>query len=154
MHEIAVHAEFAAAHALRIAGQVAPLHGHNWRITARIQGDQLDRDGLVCDFHTVHDVLMQIIAPFHNNNLNDVPPFSKGVNPTAELVAQHIARELHLGLDAALAPHARLASVSVSEAPGCVATYSADPPAEGQPNELDEPLPVMAPSPDGGPSHG
>jgi len=145
MYEIAVHAEFAAAHALRIAGQTEPVHGHNWRVTARIQAERLDQDGLVCDFHTVHDVLMQTIHPFHNNHLNEVPPFSNGVNPTAELVARHIARELHLGLDAALAPNARVASVSVTEAPGCVATYTAPNPAAGESNELDEPLPTLDP---------
>ncbi|MEL7472774.1 MAG: 6-carboxytetrahydropterin synthase [Planctomycetota bacterium] len=135
MYEITVHAEFAAAHAIAIVGALEPLHGHNWRITARIQAQTLDTDGLVCDFHTVHHTLLDIIEPFHNNNLNEQPPFNAGVNPTAELVAHHIAKELHERLDEALAPNARLASVSVTEAPGCVATYTPEP------GELERDLP-------------
>lgn len=137
MYEIAVHAEFAAAHAITIAGAVEPLHGHNWRVTARFTAHALDHDGLVCDFHTIHHTLTEILTPFHNNNLNEQPPFDEGVNPTAELVARHIARELHRALDEALAPHARLTSVSVTEAPGCVATYTPDP------AEIDDPLPIL-----------
>jgi 6-pyruvoyltetrahydropterin/6-carboxytetrahydropterin synthase len=123
MYEIAVHCEFCAAHALMISGQREPVHGHNWKVTAVIAGSTLDADGLLCDFHTAEDVLKEIVSPFDNNNLNACEPFSKGTNPSAELVAKHIADELAERLDEALRPHARVASVSVTEAPGCVAKY-------------------------------
>lgn len=123
MYEITVQTEFCAAHALMISGQREPVHGHNWKVAAVIAGAALDGDGLLCDFHTVEDVLKEIVSPFDNNNLNACEPFSKGVNPSAELVAKHIADEMAERLDAALRPHARVASVSVTEAPGCVAKY-------------------------------
>lgn len=122
MYEIAVHAEFCAAHALVIAGTREALHGHNWRVTARIEGQTLDADGLLCDFHTVEESLGEILGPFQNNTLNQVPPFDR-TNPSAEHVARHIAEALAERLDESLAPHAAVASVSVTEAPGCVATY-------------------------------
>ncbi|QYU66529.1 6-carboxytetrahydropterin synthase [Leptolyngbya sp. 15MV] len=53
MYEIDVQAEFSAAHAIRIAGIVEPLHGHNWHVTATVVGPELDADGLLCDFHTI-----------------------------------------------------------------------------------------------------
>ncbi len=105
-----------------LAGQREPLHGHNWHVTATIAGERLDSDGLLCDFHTVHDALCEIIGPFENRNLNEVKPFDV-VNPSAENVARHIADELSLRLNEGLSPHARVAEVSVTEATGCRAVY-------------------------------
>jgi 6-pyruvoyltetrahydropterin/6-carboxytetrahydropterin synthase len=122
MYELNIDASFSAAHALEIAGAREPLHGHNWHVKAAIRGHTLDQDGLVCDFHTVHEMMMEIITPFHNNNLNEVAPFNK-VNPTAELIAKHIGDELSTSLNEALAPHAYVFSVSVTEAVGCAAIY-------------------------------
>lgn len=122
MFEITVQAEFAAAHALVIAGVREPIHGHNWHVTVTVAGEKLDADGLLCDFHTVEDVLKQTIAPFHNANMNDTAPFDR-LNPSAENVARHIAEALSAALNEALSPHAAIASVRVTEAPGCAATY-------------------------------
>jgi 6-pyruvoyltetrahydropterin/6-carboxytetrahydropterin synthase len=58
----------------------------------------------------------------HNADLNHVPPFDR-VNPTAEMVARHLADVIARGLP----PGVRLARVSVTEAPGCRATYRLDP---------------------------
>ncbi|MBX3364067.1 MAG: 6-carboxytetrahydropterin synthase [Phycisphaeraceae bacterium] len=122
MFQIAVQTEFCAAHALTIAGLVEPVHGHNWRVTAVIAGDALDADGLLCDFHTVEAVLRDITAAWNNRNLNDSEAFNR-TSPTAENVAKVIADSLAERLNGSLAPHAWVASVSVTEAPGCVATY-------------------------------
>lgn len=122
MFEITVQGDFAAAHALAVGGAREPVHGHNWHVRATLEGATLDADGLLCDFHTVEAVLRDIIGPFHNRSLNEVSPFDT-VNPTAENVARHIAEAMHERLGPALAPHARVASVSVTEAPGCLATY-------------------------------
>jgi 6-pyruvoyltetrahydropterin/6-carboxytetrahydropterin synthase len=122
MFEITVQAEFAAAHALVIAGVHEPIHGHNWHVTVTVAGEKLDSDGLLCDFHTIQDVLSEIIRPYHNANLNDCPPFTQ-VNPSAEQVARHIAEALSERLGESLSPHAEISSVRVTEAPGCAATY-------------------------------
>ena len=123
MYEITVKSEFCAAHALRISGVQERVHGHNWRVTVRIAGTALDADGLLCDFHTAEMVLGQVLEPFQNANLNEVSPFLEGLNPSAEHVARYIAVELGRLLDGALAPHARVASVSVTEAANCEATF-------------------------------
>ena len=125
MYELTVEARFSAAHAIMIAGTREPLHGHDWLVTVTLAGRELDGDGLLCDFHTVEDTLKGIVRPFRSRNLNEVEPFTR-VNPTAEHVARHIFEALHEALDAALAPHAAVVSVRVTESPGCAATYRPD----------------------------
>jgi 6-pyruvoyltetrahydropterin/6-carboxytetrahydropterin synthase len=122
MFELTVQAEFCAAHAISIAGTREPVHGHNWRVTVQLSGQTLDGDGLLCDFHTVESKLAEIIDPFRNADLNRIEPFTR-INPSAENVARHIAQRLTESLGDALAPHARVSAVSITEAPGCVATY-------------------------------
>lgn len=125
MYRIAVRTTFSAAHALTIQGATEPIHGHDWTVTATLEGPSLDADGLLCDFHTVEATLREIVAPFANNNFNAVPPFDT-TNPSAELIARHIHAELAGRLGEALAPHARFTCVSITEAPGCVASYLPD----------------------------
>lgn len=123
MFTITVTHEFCAAHALSIAGMQEPVHGHNFVTQATIAGDTLDSDGLLCDFHTVHAVLVEICEAFTNRNFNEITPFDT-INPSAELIAKHIADQLAAHLDDALAPSAKVHSVRITEAPGCVATYT------------------------------
>ena len=122
MYELEVSCTFSAAHALTIGGRREPLHGHDWHVTAVVAGEQLDGDGLLCDFHTVRDQLVEIVRPFDNDNLNDAEAFEE-TNPSAEHVARYVHRQLAARLDEALAPFARVAAVRVTEAPGCAATY-------------------------------
>lgn len=132
MFELSVRGEFCAAHGLVINGQPEPLHGHNWRVTAVVTGRRLDQHGLLCDFHLIERALHAIVAPWNNQNLNELPPFhTRGEalhNPSAENVAAHIADELSRALAGTLPPGVHVASVSVTEAPGCVATYRLPPP--------------------------
>ena len=124
MYEITVETEFCAAHSLSVGGAREPVHGHNWKVRVAIAGETLDSDGLLCDFHTVERTLRQLVAPLNNTSLDTSEAFA-GVNPTAERVAEHIGRHLAEALDGPLAPHARVAWVSVTEAPGCRATWRA-----------------------------
>ncbi len=120
MYELTVETEFCAAHAIVIGGVREPLHGHNWRVTASIEGPALDADGLLCDFHAVEHALRSITTIFANTDLNAAPPFDS-LNPTAEHVARHIAERLAGALD--LPTGARVSAVRVTEASGCAATY-------------------------------
>jgi len=122
MYELTVQAEFSAAHAITIGGRREPIHGHNWRVRVQIQGPQLDDEGLLCDFHLVESQLQEIVNPFDNRTLNETPPFDR-LNPTAERVAQHIAERLSESLADRLPAEARVAQVSVTEAPGCAAAF-------------------------------
>lgn len=122
MYELTVRTCFAAAHAIVMAGVREPVHGHNWEVVVGVEGERLDADGLLCDFHAVEAALASVVAPFRNRSLNDVAPFDV-INPTAELVAVHVVEEMTRRLHAVLAPTgARVAFASVTEAPGCIAT--------------------------------
>jgi 6-pyruvoyltetrahydropterin/6-carboxytetrahydropterin synthase len=127
MFEIRVERVFCAAHALIIGGVRETLHGHNWRVRVTIAGSTLDADGLLVDFHAVEKLLDGILAPMHNANLHEVPPFDR-VNPSAERVAEHIGLRMQAGVDAfvtGVSPRPRVRTVEVTEAPGCTATWIA-----------------------------
>lgn len=112
--------EFCAAHAITIRGLREPIHGHNWRVRAVVAGPELDADGLLCDFHAVEAALSVVLGPWRNRNLNEVEPFTR-VNPSAENVAREIREALSRALAPSLGVRARVARVSVTEAPGCEA---------------------------------
>ncbi|MEM0983506.1 MAG: 6-carboxytetrahydropterin synthase [Planctomycetota bacterium] len=123
MFSITVEHEFCAGHAIVIAGAREPMHGHNFRVTAEIRGTGLDGDGLLCDFHTIEDRLRKTCAPFENDSLNEVAPFDR-LNPTAEHLAWHVLETLKAKVS--LPEGAQVFRVSVTEAPGCVATCYSD----------------------------
>ncbi|MBY0260739.1 MAG: 6-carboxytetrahydropterin synthase [Phycisphaerales bacterium] len=137
MFELSVQREFCAAHALMFRGQREPTHGHNFRLTVTLAGPTLDPDGVLVDFHALEALIDSVIKPYHNQDLNRVAPFDQagGINPSAELIAQHICGRLEEGLTRIGGHSSRIASVSITEAPGCVATYrpSAGPTAAGRP---------------------
>ena len=122
MYELTVTTEFCAAHSLVIRGEREVLHGHNFKVVACVSGSVLDSDGLLCDFHAVEAALKQVIEPFHNANLNATSPFDR-LNPSAENLARYLADELAGRLESGFRGLARVNWVSITEAPGCVATY-------------------------------
>lgn len=133
MFTLEVTAVFSAAHAIVMRGTREALHGHDWNVTACIEGDHLDADGLLVDFHAVQSALLEITGRFHHANLNRTPPFDR-LNPTAEHIARFIADSLQKRLQTTApqrpknkggkAPKpVRVASVRITEAPGCAAVY-------------------------------
>ncbi|MEI6022993.1 MAG: 6-pyruvoyl tetrahydropterin synthase family protein [Phycisphaerales bacterium] len=118
MFELRIRRTFAAAHAIVMAGVREPMHGHNWEVTVAVSGDTLDADGLLCDFHMLERALDETIRPFMNRSLNETAPFDR-VNPTAELVAQHIANTVAAQLPVGV----RVKEVRVVEAPQCEACF-------------------------------
>lgn len=126
MYELTVQGEFCAAHAIVIAGEREPVHGHNFRVVAAVRGERLDGEGLLVDFHAVEAALREVLGAWNNRDLNGTPPFDK-VNPTAELIARTVYEQLAAKLDARGVLReelgARLVWVSVTEAPGCAVRY-------------------------------
>jgi len=118
LFQLRIESVFSAAHAIAIRGVREPLHGHDWRITAIVQASSLDADGLVCDFHAIEKNLHALAARFHNRSLNETAPFND-LNPTAEHVAKLLGTELARTLPTGVS----LYSLTVTEAPGCAATY-------------------------------
>lgn len=118
-YAIEVETSFAAAHAIVLAGERERVHGHNWRVQVSIAGERLDREELLCDFHALEAHLREITAPFRDGYLNETPPFDR-INPTAEALARHVARELSVRV-ASMAPGLHVEWARVTEAPNCIA---------------------------------
>jgi len=122
MFEITVERIFCAGHAIRLNGAMELPHGHNWHVTVSVGADRLDDEDLVCDFHLLETALDTTLDPFRNRMINDVPPFDQ-VNPTAEALTRHIAASIASALPADPRRGVRVTKVTITEAPGCRATY-------------------------------
>jgi 6-pyruvoyltetrahydropterin/6-carboxytetrahydropterin synthase len=108
-------AEFPATHRIRIdrRGTLEPLHAHNWRVHAWLDGDEQT-------LPRARRVLAAWVDRHRGNCFNDVSPFDR-VNPTAEEVARVVAELL-----ADSVREARVVSVEIGEAAGFSATYLPD----------------------------
>jgi len=122
VYEITVEDEFCAAHAIMIRGEREPVHGHNWKVSVTVASDTLDADGLLLDFHALEGLVREILTPFRNRDLNATPPFDR-TNPTAELVAKHIADRTVSGLGSLKIGMLKVLGVRITEAPGCSVVY-------------------------------
>ncbi len=118
MYELSVERNFEAAHAITMAGEREAAHRHDWQVKVIVAGQQLDTDGLLCDFHRLESALADVLSPFDGGDLNTIAPFDQ-LNPTAEHVARYIAQHMSENLPQGVA----VKRVSVTEAPGCCATY-------------------------------
>ncbi|HDP80698.1 MAG TPA: 6-carboxytetrahydropterin synthase QueD [Spirochaetes bacterium] len=91
MYILTVEDSFSSAHQLRgYRGKCENIHGHNWKVVLSVQGEKLDDNGLLVDFHVLKSLLKQITAELDHKNLNEVPPFDK-INPSSENIARYIS---------------------------------------------------------------
>lgn len=74
-------------------GKCENLHGHNWHVTVRLAGEELDELGMLMDFRDAKGLLNKILDRLDHKYLNEVEPFDE-VNPTTENLAEYVAREM------------------------------------------------------------
>jgi len=114
-----VAAGFEAAHHLTAyRGAPEPVHGHSWRVVARLATERLNDEGIGFDFVTVRSALRKLAARFDHGDINAVPPFDAS-SPTTERLAEWF----HAELARELGPNAPLEAVTVFEGPDASATY-------------------------------
>jgi 6-pyruvoyltetrahydropterin/6-carboxytetrahydropterin synthase len=114
MFEVTVEQTFAAGHALRnYKGKCENVHGHNFKVQVRIEGQQLDDSGMLVDFIDVKTVMRKVIERLDHQFLNEVPPFDVK-NPSAENIAEYFWIELTKKLEPAPVP-VRVSEVRVWE---------------------------------------
>jgi 6-pyruvoyltetrahydropterin/6-carboxytetrahydropterin synthase len=124
MFEVSVEETFAAGHALRnYHGKCENVHGHNYRVRISIEGESLNRAGLLVDFVELKGVMRGIIEKLDHRFLNDVPPFDE-LNPSAENMARYFFEEMasRLAGDARENP-VRVTEVKIWETETSTATY-------------------------------
>jgi len=120
MYQLFVEEHFDAAHYLRnYQGKCENLHGHRFKVVARLEAAELDETGLAYDFAQLKQHLRRALARFDHSCLNDVPPFDK-IEPSCEDIAVTIYDILQ--------PHfsqspVKLACVEVWESPTSGAAY-------------------------------
>ena len=121
MYHISVEQHFDAAHALRgYKGKCEALHGHRFRVVAKIEASGLNDIGLAYDFVELKARLAEIVERFDHTNLNDIPPFDK-INPSSENIASTVYKELKSRL---AGEKVSLVAVEVWESPESGVSYS------------------------------
>ena len=123
MYEISVEKHFDAAHFLRgYKGKCEALHGHRFRVVARVRASGLDDIGIAYDFAELKQHLNDILSRFDHTCVNDVPPFDK-INASSENIAATIYDELQRKLAAA---PLSISCIEVWESPQTGVIYSPD----------------------------
>jgi 6-pyruvoyltetrahydropterin/6-carboxytetrahydropterin synthase len=123
VYEISVEKHFDAAHFLRgYQGKCEALHGHRYRVVAKVKADKLDDIGLAYDFTELKHHLNDILSRFDHTCLNDIKPFDE-VNPSAENIAATIYDELK---DKLAAAPLTLSCVEAWESPQTGVSYRPD----------------------------
>ncbi|MFH1478934.1 MAG: 6-carboxytetrahydropterin synthase [Candidatus Omnitrophota bacterium] len=120
MYEILIRSDFSGAHNLRgYKGKCEELHGHNWKIEARFEGNELNDIGLAEDFALLRSKLKDLLKKIDHKYLNDVDEFKKK-NPSAENIAKYIYDSLIICVKN---DNISVKSVSVWESDNACATY-------------------------------
>ncbi len=120
-YQIITETSFTASHALRLPdGSYEPTHSHDWPVAVTVQSDRLDDMDCVMDFHELERIVDAVLDPWHEQHLNDVPPFAhEAINPSAE----HVAEQIALAVAGQLPQGVTLVEACVGEAEGCTAVY-------------------------------
>jgi 6-pyruvoyltetrahydropterin/6-carboxytetrahydropterin synthase len=119
MYEIAVEKHFDAAHFLRgYQGKCEALHGHRFKVVARVSAAGLDDVGMAYDFTGLKRHLDDVLAAYDHTCLNEVPPFDK-TNPSSENIAAAVYRELKTRLTDTVT----ITGIEVWESPHTWVTY-------------------------------
>ena len=119
--------QFAAAHQIPDhPGKCRHLHGHNYRVRVFLAAERLDALGMVIDFADLKAILEDVAGRYDHRVINEIPPFDK-LNPTAELLSEHIFRgvEERLADNQAAAGRVTVRRVEVWENASCCAIFEA-----------------------------
>jgi len=123
VYRISVEQHFDAAHALRgYKGKCEALHGHRFKVVAKIEASGLNDIGLAYDFVELKARLAEIVERFDHTNLNDITPFDK-TNPSSENIASTVYKELKSRL---AGEKVALTAVEVWESPQTGVSYTPD----------------------------
>ena len=121
MYQLFVEDHFDAAHYLpNYHGKCENLHGHRFKVVARLEAAGLDETGLAYDFAKLKQHLREVLARFDHTCLNDVPPLDK-IGPSSE----NIAATIYGVLQPRLSNYPiKLVNVEVWESPTTGVSYS------------------------------
>ncbi len=94
MFELKVEGHFSAAHhLLNYEGECENQHGHNWKVEAFFQGEQLNKSNILIDFKVLKKALNGILDRLDHKDINLLPEFTDQ-SPSSEIIAKFIYKEL------------------------------------------------------------
>ena len=121
MFELRVVTRFAAAHRLTMVGaKCENLHGHNWKIEVYVQGQSIDKGGVLVDFGVIKRHVRELMETLDHKFLNELEYFSEGTPPSSENIARYLADALTARMDL---PGIRVSGVTAWESDDASATY-------------------------------
>ena len=121
MFELRVVTRFAAAHQLTMVGaKCENLHGHNWKIEVYVQGESLDKGGVLVDFGVIKRHVRELMETLDHKYLNDLDYFGNGTPPSSENIARYLADSL---ISRLTLPGVRVSRVTAWESDDASATY-------------------------------
>lgn len=119
MFELKILTDFSAAHQLKMVGEKCEnLHGHNWKIEVRVEGEELNEAGILIDFGILKKYVAEIMSSLDHKFLNELEYFPKD-KPSSENIAMYVAKSLRSYLNGSV----RVKSVSAWESDNACATY-------------------------------
>lgn len=119
MYRLKIIDSFSAAHQLLgYAGNCESLHGHNWKVEVQVRGEHVNNIGIVIDFKELKRLTKAVLDRFDHGMLNQHEAFGD-CNPSSELIARYVYREIAGGLPEGVAMDA----VTVWESDNAAATY-------------------------------
>jgi 6-pyruvoyltetrahydropterin/6-carboxytetrahydropterin synthase len=124
MFEVTVEQTFAAGHALReYKGKCENVHGHNYKVQITVEGERLNRIGLLVDFVELKRVVREVVDRLDHQFINDLEPFTV-INPSAENMAKYFYDEVSKKMDGSNgeAP-TRIAQIKIWETDTSIAVY-------------------------------
>ncbi len=124
MFEVTVEQTFAAGHALReYKGKCENVHGHNYKVQITVEGERLNRIGLLVDFVELKRAVREVADRLDHQFINDLEPFTV-INPSAETMAKYFYDEVSKKMDGSNgdAP-TRIAQIKIWETDTSIAVY-------------------------------
>lgn len=95
MYRVGVWDHFSSAHYLRnYQGKCEHIHGHNWKVEVVLEGNKLDKSGMLLDFGILKKHLKEIMGILDHKCLNEDVEFFKELSPSSENIARFIFQEL------------------------------------------------------------
>ena len=121
MYQLFVEEHFDAAHYLPdYHGKCENLHGHRFKVIARLEAAGLDETGIAYDFAQLKQHLRDVLSRFDHTCLNDVPPLDR-IGPSSENIAVTIYDALQPRF---VQSPVELVSIEVWESPTSGVAYS------------------------------
>ncbi len=123
MYEVTVEDTFAAGHYLRnYRGKCENPHGHNYKVRVTLEGQDLDKAGLLLDFKDLKDVMKHVIDRLDHQMINDIAPFTV-LTPSAENLAKYFYDQTNAKLKVTTNGRVHVRDVTVYETDTTTATY-------------------------------